>query len=55
MPPALHGNCYVMPELILSAKHTNAGHCGLITKHIHNADQEKPGWLSKVLNNQENP
>ena len=55
MPPALNGNCYVMPELLLSAKHANASPCGLITKHIHNADQEKPGWLSKVVNSQENP
>ena len=46
-------NCHVMPELLLSAKHAEAGPCGLTTKHIHNTCQEKPGWVSKELNNQQ--
>ena len=39
------------PESLLSAKHIEIGPCSLTTKHIHNACQEKPGWLSKVAKN----
>ena len=42
-------NCHVIPELLLSAKHAEAGPYGLTTKYIHNICQEKPGWVSKVI------
>ena len=46
-------NCHIMSESHLLAKHAEAGPCGLTTKDIHNTCQEKPGWVSKELNNEQ--
>ena len=46
-------NSHIIPESLLSAKHTTAEPYGLTIKHIHNIYQEKPGWVLKELNNQQ--
>ena len=42
-----------IPNLLFSPRHAKVGTYGLTTKYIHNTSQEKPGWLSKVENNEQ--
>ena len=42
-----------MPKSLLSAKHDESGPCGLTKRYFYNTCQEKAGWVSKKVNNQQ--